>query len=248
MNSVIISLITYVLASIFAIAGMGAAGVLIPNYVTLGMAFYPAIVAGLLQNSFALSVATANNFRAQSINLRLGITILLPAVIMVPLGAYTNIHVPKILDFSIFAAFLVFAIYRLSSMRGKVSELKGLKGNLLAIILGLTAGYIGGLLGIDGSPFAIIALSYIVPEPKKISGTTGFVAFAISLAGLFSYISLLHIDNIPLWPAIIVTGALGGLTGSYLMHKIKSIYVRFTIIALIVVALAEVILHIIPLI
>ncbi len=146
MNSVIISLITYVLASIVAIAGMGAAGVLIPNYVTLGMAFYPAIVAGLLQNLFALSVATANNFRARSINLRLGITILLPAVIMVPLGAYTNIHVPKILDFSIFAAFLIFAIYRLSSMRGKVSELKGMKGNLLAIILGLTTGYIGGLL------------------------------------------------------------------------------------------------------
>ncbi len=86
---------------------------------------------------------------------------------MVPLGAYTNIHVLKILDFSIFTAFLIFAIYRLSSLRGKVSELKGMKGNVLAIILDLTAGYILGLLGIDGSPFAIIALSYIVPEPKK---------------------------------------------------------------------------------
>ncbi len=53
MNSVIISLITYILASIFAITGMGAAGVLIPSYVTLGIAFYPAILAGLLQNLFA---------------------------------------------------------------------------------------------------------------------------------------------------------------------------------------------------
>jgi len=248
MNSAIISLITYVLASIFSIAGMGAAGVLIPNYVTLGIAFYPAILAGLLQNSFALSVATANNFRANSINLKLGIAILIPALIMVPLGAYTNIHVPKILDFSVFAAFLIFAIYRLTSMRGKVSELKGLKGIVLAILLGITAGYMGGLLGIDGSPFAIIALSYIEPEPKKISGTTGLVAFAISLAGLFSYMSLLHIDSIPMWPALIVAGALGGLTGSYLMHRIKPVYVRFAIIALISVALAEVILHIVPLI
>ncbi len=115
-------------------------------------------------------------------------------------------------------------------------------------MLGITAGYIGGLLGIDGSPFAIIALSYIVPEPKNISGTTGFVAFAISLAGLLSYISLLHIDRIPLWPMLILTGAIGGLTGSYLMHKIKPVYVRYTVIALIVVALAEVLLHIIPLV
>jgi len=248
MDSVIISLITYALASVFAIAGMGAAGVLIPNYVTLGMTFYSAILAGLLQNVFELSVATVNNFRARNVNLRVSLLILVPAVIMVPLGAYTNIHVPKILVLSVFAAFLVFAIYRLTSMRGKVSELKGLKGNALAVILGLTAGYMGGLLGIDAGPFAIIALTYTLPDPKKISGTTSFVAFAVSLTGLLSYMSLLNVNSIPMWPELIVAGALGGLTGSYLMNKIKPVYVRYTIIALIFVALVEVILRIVALI
>jgi len=248
MNSAIISLLTYALSSIFAIAGMGAAGVLIPNYVTLGMAYYSAILAGLLQNVFELSVATTNNFRARNINLRVGLLILVPAVIMVPLGAYTNIHVPKILDLSVFAAFLVFAIYRLTSMTGKVNELKGMKGNVLAVIFGLTAGYMGGLLGIDAGPFAIVALTYVLPDLKKISGTTGFVAFAVSLAGLLSYMSLLHFDSIPLWPELIAAGAFGGLTGSYLMNKIKPVYVRYTIIALVSVALIEVILRIVSLI
>ncbi len=248
MNSIIITLVTYILATVFAIAGMGAAGVLIPNYVTLGITIYPAILAGLLQNSSALSIATVNNIRNHNIDLKLGVMILVPAIILVPFGAYTNMHIPKILDFIVFAAFLLFAIYRLFSMKGKISELKGIKRKVLAIVLGITAGYIGGLIGIDGSPFAIIAISYIIPEPKKISGTTGLVAFSISLAGLFSYLFLLHVDAIPLWPVLIITGALGGLTGSYLMQKIKPLYVRYTIIGLIFVALAEVLWHIISLV
>jgi len=34
----VIAIVTYILASLFAVAGMGAAGVLIPNYITLGLA------------------------------------------------------------------------------------------------------------------------------------------------------------------------------------------------------------------
>ncbi len=212
------------------------------------MVMYSAILADLLQNSAALSVATFNNIRNHNVDLKLGIIILLPAIIMVPIGVYTNISIPKILDFIVFASFLLFALYRLFSMNRKISEIKGKKGNLLAIAFGIIAGYIGGLIGIDGSPFAIIAISYILLDTKKISGTTGLVAFSVSLTGLFSYLFFLHIDSIPLWPFLVITGALGGLTGSYLMRKIKPLYVKYTIIALIFLALAEVLLHIISLV
>jgi uncharacterized membrane protein YfcA len=59
----IITLLTYILASVFAIAGMGAAGVLIPNYIALRMGVRAAMLLGLTQNTAELTVATGLNWK-----------------------------------------------------------------------------------------------------------------------------------------------------------------------------------------
>ena len=58
-----ITLLTYILASVFAIAGMGAAGVLIPNYIAMGLGVHAAMLLGLTQNTAELTVATAMNWK-----------------------------------------------------------------------------------------------------------------------------------------------------------------------------------------
>lgn len=65
-----IATITYILASLFAIAGMGAAGVLIPNYITLGLAIKQAIILGLTQNIGELTIATTLNHKKELVEWR----------------------------------------------------------------------------------------------------------------------------------------------------------------------------------
>ena len=50
MSTALIAIVTYALSSLLAIAGMGAAGVLIPNYVALGLSIGKAILLTLTRN------------------------------------------------------------------------------------------------------------------------------------------------------------------------------------------------------
>jgi len=233
--------LTYILASVFAIAGMGAAGVLIPNYIAMGLGVHAAMLLGLTQNTAELTVATAMNWKKGLIEWRKVARVLVPAALFVPLGAYVNVHIPRVLVLVAFALFLLFALYRMLSS-GMAEGDDGWKIYALGAVEGFTA----GLIGMDAAPIALIAFSYLFRNPKKVSANTAATALGVSGVTLLTYALLL--PKIPIametLVAIAVAGFLGGITGTLLMHRVKPLYVRYTMLAILSLALVEIVMKI----
>jgi uncharacterized membrane protein YfcA len=234
----ILAILTYILATIFAIAGMGAAGVLIPNYITLGIGVRAAMFLGLGQNTAELTVATSMNCSKKLVDWKKVLLVLVPALFLVPLGAYVNIHIPRILVLLSFALFLLFALYRMLFPH-RLSE--GSE-RFTIILLGAIEGFIACLIGMDAAPIALIAFAYIFDEPRKISANTAATALGVSTAALITYYIILPSVAIDfsLLAGVVIAGFLGGITGAFLMHRINPKYVRYTMLAILALALFEI--------
>ena len=231
-------ILTYILASVFAIAGMGAAGVLIPNYIAMGLGVHATMLLGLTQNTAELTVATAMNWKKGLIAWRKVARVFVPAALFVPLGAYVNVHIPRIFVLVALALFFLFAIYRMVT-GGAAEGGDGRKTYLLGAVQGFTA----GLIGVDASPIAIIAFSYLFRNPKKVSANTAATALGVSGVTLLTYALLL--PRIPIatgtLAAIATAGFLGGITGTLLMHRVKPLHVRYATMGLLSLATVEII-------
>ncbi|EHP71157.1 putative permease [Metallosphaera yellowstonensis MK1] len=251
MNSIILSIIfilTWILSALFAVAGVGAANTLIPIYYSLGIPFSIAAAAGLLLNVFSLSSATVNNGKRGRVLWKLGTIFIIPAVIMAPIGAFIGIHTPRKILLWIFVAFLGYTLYNLIRGRAKEETNKfsgNIKGYILGITVGAIAGFLGGLLGVGGGMIILPVLALIEKDYKKVSATAGYVALFSSASGFTSYLFLLRGISYDLWLVILIGGILGGFSGSYLMNKMKTLYVKYTIVSIITFVLIKILIGII---
>lgn len=245
-NTMILAM-TWLLSSVFATAGVGAANTLIPVYYSLGIPFSVSAAAGLLLNVFSLSSATVNNGLHHHINWTLGTTFLVPAVIMAPIGALVGINTPRKILLITFVIFLSYTLYNLvrTKKRNSRSVLIGKKGTLLGVTIGGVAGFLGGLLGVGGGMVILPVLTFMEHDYKKISGTAGFIALFSSASGFLAYLTILRGVDYALWAIILIGGILGGLTGSYLLNKVKSITIKYVIIAIVAGVTAKLIYSIV---
>jgi Predicted permeases len=228
---------------IFAIAGVGAANTLIPIYYSMGIPFSIAAATGLLLNVFSLSTATVNNARRGKVLWKLGTVFLIPAVIMAPIGVYVGIHTPRKVLLWVFAVFLMYTLYNL--VRGRVKEESGrfygsIRGYMLGVLVGAIAGFLGGLLGVGGGMIILPVLALIERDAKKVSATAGYVALFSSVSGFTSYLFLLRGIDYGLWVVVLIGGVLGGFCGSYLMNRMRTLYVKYTIVSIITFVLAKI--------
>lgn len=251
MNSIFLSIIfilTWIFSALFAVAGVGAANTLIPIYYSLGIPFSIAAAAGLLLNVFSLSSATVNNGKRGRVLWKLGTIFLIPAVIMAPIGAFIGIHTPRKILLWIFVAFLGYTLYNLIRGRAKEETNKfsgNIKGYILGITVGAIAGFLGGLLGVGGGMIILPVLALIEKDYKKVSATAGYVALFSSASGFTSYLFLLRGISYDLWLVILIGGILGGFSGSYLMNKMKTLYVKYTIVSIITFVLIKILIGVI---
>jgi uncharacterized membrane protein YfcA len=251
MNPIFLSIIfilTWIISTLFAVAGVGAANTLIPIYYSLGIPFSIAAAAGLLLNVFSLSSATVNNGKKGRVLWKLGTIFLIPAVIMAPIGAFIGIHTPRKILLWIFVAFLGYTLYNLIRGRAKEETNKfsgNIKGYILGITVGAIAGFLGGLLGVGGGMIILPVLALIEKDYKKVSATAGYVALFSSASGFTSYLFLLRGISYDLWLVILIGGILGGFSGSYLMNKMKTLYVKYTIVSIITFVLIKILIGII---
>jgi hypothetical protein len=239
----VVFIITWIISMIFAIAGVGAANTLIPIYYSMGIPFSIAAATGLLLNVFSLSTATVNNARRGKVLWKLGTVFLIPAVIMAPLGAYVGIHTPRKVLLWVFAVFLMYTLYNL--VRGRVKEESGrfygsIRGYMLGVLVGAIAGFLGGLLGVGGGMIILPVLALIERDAKKVSATAGYVALFSSASGFTSYLFLLRGIDYGLWVVVLIGGVLGGFCGSYLMNRMRTLYVKYTIVSIITFVLAKI--------
>ena len=211
------SLVVLFFSGLAAMAGVGAAFLLVPFFYYMGVPLAEAVPAALLLNAISLSLASINYFRGGLVNWRLGLPMLVAAVALSPLGARLTPYANRVLLLGLFAAFLVFAGGMMLFYKSTRRELAAHSGATLATGLGVggLAGFLGGLLGVGGGNIILPVLNGLGLDAKVATGTCALVVVFSSLSGFLGHVSLGGID--PVFIGVMAFMAAGGsIIGSQL--------------------------------
>lgn len=229
--------VTFAFTTVLTIAGVGAAFILIPVFIALGIEVHAAMATALLLNAVALSVASVRNARRGFIDYRLGLPILLVAAALSPLGARVSQGLDRRALLGLFVLFLLFAAFMMlrPSPQPRAGASSPARAAVFGSAVGAVAGFLGGLLGVGGGNVIAPALVASGVEPRRASATTSFAVVFASAAGFLGHASLAGIDP----PTVGVTAAAsagGALLGSWLMtDKLKGAQVKRLLAAVLVV-------------
>jgi uncharacterized membrane protein YfcA len=223
--------LVFVFSGLLAMAGLGAAFLFVPLFYYLGVPLAEATPTALLLNVVSLLFATINYWRGKLINWRVGVPVLVVAVILSPLGARLTPHVDTKLLLGMFAAFLVFAGFMMLFFQARKRDRE--LGRAVEVSAGAgvggVAGFLGGLLGVGGGNFIVPVLNWLGLDPKVAAGTTALVVVFSSFSGFLGHATLGGLD--PLFIGITaVMAAAGSIVGSQLMKtKLSSSQLKRTI-------------------
>ena len=231
--------VTFAFTAVLTIAGVGAAFILIPVFIALGLEVHAAMATALLLNAVALAVASVRNARRGFIDYRTGLPILLVAAALSPLGAWVSQGLDRRTLLALFVLFLLFAAAMMlrPPTRSRSDRPSARRAALFGSAVGAVAGFVGGLLGVGGGNIIAPALVTAGVEPRRASATTSFAVVFSSLAGFLGHASLSGMD--PQIIGITAGGsAAGALLGSYLMtDRLKGPQVR-TVLGVVLLAVA----------
>ncbi len=221
---IISAILVFVFSGLLAMAGLGAAFLFVPLFYYLGVPLAEATPTALLLNVVSLLFATINYWRGKLINWRVGLPVLITAVILSPVGARLTLHVDKTILLAMLAAFLLFAGSMMLFYRAKKRE-KALSRTVeisAGTGVGMVAGFLGGLLGVGGGNFILPVLTWLGLDAKVAAGTTALVVVFSSFSGFLGHVTMSSLD--PLFIGIMAVMAAGGsIVGSQLMRtKISS--------------------------
>jgi len=217
---ILAAVLVFVFTTVLTIAGVGAAFILIPVFLALGIPLLTAMSTALLLNAVAMVFASISYAREKLIVFKTALPILIVASILSPLGARTAEHLPKAVLLWMFVGFLVFAGSMMLFYKAKEREVETDTKKLIGygIGVGSFAGYLGGLLGVGGGNFIVPVLVWLGFNPKKAAATTAFIVIFSSFSGFLGHASLGNIDMKLL--SFCATGSVAGaLLGAYLMKK-----------------------------
>ncbi|HEY0949841.1 sulfite exporter TauE/SafE family protein [Nocardioides sp.] len=215
---VVSAVLVFVFAGLMAMAGIGAAFLFVPLFFYLGVPLAQATPTALLLNVVSLMFASANYWRGRLINFRIGLPMLVVAVVLSPVGARLTPHVDQRLLLSLFAGFLVVAGALMLFYRAKArTEPLGRAAELGAGVgVGGVAGFLGGLLGVGGGNFILPVLNWAGLPAKVAAGTTSLVVVFSSLSGFLGHATLGGIDPAFIGVTAVAAGA-GSIIGSQVM-------------------------------
>ena len=220
MTYLIAGAVTFGFTTVLTIAGVGAAFILIPVFLALGIGLHPAMATALLLNAIAMFFACLRFVPAGLVEFRTALPMLIVATVLSPLGAYTSAFLPVPLLKWLFVGFLLFAASMMLYYRAKPREVRPSWGKLAGygVSVGAAAGYLGGLLGVGGGNFIVPVLVGLGFDPKRASATTAFIVIFSSLSGFLGKASLGAMDGrLLLWTA--AGSVAGALLGSWLLQK-----------------------------
>jgi hypothetical protein len=233
------ALLTFALTTVLTMAGVGAAFVLIPVFLALGVALHTAMATALLLNAVAMAVASLTFVRKRLVVWPLVLPMLALAVIASPFGVWLAQHLDRALLLWLFVAFLVFASVMMWCYRPRPRPVQRSTAAALALGLpvGAVAGFVGGLLGVGGGNIIVPALVASGLEPKRAAASASFVVLFASLSGFLAHASVAQIGT-PLLVATSVASAAGAALGAWLTsEKLRAEQLK-RIIAIVLIALA----------
>ena len=229
--AIVAGVVTLVFTTLLTIAGVGAAFILIPVFIALGVEVHAAMATALLLNSIAMSFASVRFIRNRLVVWRTAVPILIVATLLSPLGAYLSQRLDRNVLLWMFVGFLLFAASMMLFYKPRARDVESSTARLLGygISVGGFAGFLGGLLGVGGGNFIVPVLVWLGFDPKKASATTSFIVIFSSFSGFLGHATLGSINGQLL--ALTALGSAGGaLLGSWLMtDKLKSRQVKLVI-------------------
>lgn len=229
--SLIAGAITLVFTTLLTIAGVGAAFILIPIFIGLGIDLHVAMATALLLNSIAMVFASWRFMQKKLIMWKVAIPILVVATALSPLGAYISTGLNREVLLWLFVLFLLFAAGMMLLYQPVQRERTSSRTSeiISGLAVGALAGFLGGLLGVGGGNFIVPVLVWLGYEPKKASATTSFIVIFSSFSGFLGHATLGSIN--PALLGFTAAGSAGGaLIGSWLMtEKLKQKQVKITI-------------------
>jgi uncharacterized membrane protein YfcA len=216
-NLAVAAVAVFVGFGIMSIAGLGAAVLFIPIFYYSGVPLPEAISVGLLLNVVALGVATPRYVRAGTVNIRLGLPILILAAAVAPLGAHVSNTINRSLLLTLFAGFLaasgaLMLFYRRPRRTRAVSRPVEIG---TGVAVGSGVGFVAGLLGVGGGTFVLPVFHGMGLDPKQATGTTALIALASSLSGFIARASIGSLDV-----AFAVTTAVAAGAGATLGSRV----------------------------
>lgn len=235
----IAALVTFVLTTVFSMAGLGAALILIPVFMAFGVEVHTAMATALLLNALGMSVASATFVRKGLVEWRLVVPMLLVAVALSPVGVWAAHGLERAPLLWLFLAFLVFAAAMILFYSPKPRAARALLAETLALGLpvGGAAGFIGGLLGVGGGNIIVPALVTAGLEPKRASASASFVVIFASLSGFLAHVQVARIDTALLGATALATVA-GAALGAWLATERLAASQLKRVIALVLIAVA----------
>jgi len=205
-------------SGLLSMAGLGAAFIFVPLFYYLGVPLPEAASTALLLNVVSLSVATVTYWRRRLVDVRLGLPVLVTAVLLAPVGAGVTTRVDQRLLLALFVGFLVFAGAIMLFYRPRPRLSTASQATVVGVggAIGAVAGFLGGLLGVGGGNIVLPGLTLLGLDTKLAAGTTGLVVVFSSFSGFLGHAAVGHLD--PLFLAIMTAAAaVGSLAGSRLM-------------------------------
>ncbi len=186
-----------ILSGLMAMAGLGAAFLFVPLFYYLGVPLPEATSTALLLNAVSLSMATVSYSRGRLIDWRVGLPVLVAAIILAPFGASFTARVDRHVLLALFAAFLVFAGTMMLFYRAKAGKTAASAATTAGVGVGVggVAGFLGGLLGVGGGNIVLPGLTALGLETKMAAGTTALVVVFSSLSGFAGHAAIGHLDS-----------------------------------------------------
>ncbi|MHC1783801.1 MAG: sulfite exporter TauE/SafE family protein [Anaerolineaceae bacterium] len=215
---VVSAFLVFIFSGVMAMAGLGAAFLFVPLFYYLGVPLAEATPTALLLNVVSLMFATINYWRGKLINWRVGLPVMIAAVVLSPIGALLTQYVNKTVLLAMFASFLVFAGAMMLFFKTRKRE-EALSRPVeigAGVGVGSLAGFLGGLLGVGGGNFILPVLNWLGLDAKTAAGTTALVVVFSSLSGVLGHATMSGLD--PWFIGIMaVMAAAGSIVGSQLM-------------------------------
>jgi len=235
----IAAVVTFVLTTVFSMAGVGAAVILIPVFLALGVELHTAMATALLLNAIGMTIASVTFIRKGLVEWRLVIPMLIIAVLASPLGVWVAQGMERTPLLWLFVGFLVFAgvMMMFYQPRPRTKRRTVAQTLTLGLPVGAVAGFVGGLLGVGGGNIIVPALVAAGVEPKRASASASFVVIFASLSGFLAHVQTAHIGLDLLGTTAIATAA-GAALGAWLAsEKLRSDQLK-RIIAVVLMAVA----------
>lgn len=235
---ILISVISFVAAFIFSLGGVGAAIILIPILVSLGIPINVAKPVGLFYNTVSLTGASINNIKHKRLDFKTGIPIIIASFLFAIVGAYVSKFIPNKIILFLFIGFLLFSGFMfLFHKKKNQDDYRNDTPYLRLTLIGTIAGLLSGMLGIGGGGIISPLMLMLGFNPKKITAITAFVVPFSSFSGFLTYWIMGSIN----WHILIiasVAGIAGATLGTIFMQKKLNPNTVKKILALILLVMA----------